>query len=583
MQLIAEQNEKSPKIRLHKRVCTFQRLYSMSKERSPPVKLEQLRSEAGFKAKRQDVHEDKIDEEQVEWVISGPLRRIVPYYFTYLTHCKLRWRNRTLLDVFSTEFRDRSKEYYEQTIKQGKVLLSGKPADLESVIRNGDLITHKIHRHEPPVTSRPITIVKETDGLIIIDKPAGLPVHPTGRYRFNTVTKIMKIEMGREVHPCNRLDRLTSGLMFLAKTPKGADAFVEQLKAREVKKEYIARVKGVFPSGEITVEKSLLTLDPRLGLNVVDETGKEAKTVFRLISSDGETSIVKAMPYTGRTHQIRVHLQYLGFPIANDPIYSSPAWGDNLGKHGEADLKVVMDRLHQVGKTTPASSWMYPDSQGEVFTNKQCEECGTELYTDPGPNDLDLWLHAYRYYSTDPENGWSHETSFPEWAMESHRKFMQLALLEAQKCEETTTAFGVGCVLARNGKVLATGYSRELEGNTHAEQCALEKLFTETGERDVEEGTVCYTTMEPCSTRLSGNEPCVDRILQTKIQTVFVGVGEPQTFVRENVGLAKLKEKGVEYIKVDGFEKEILKAAFKGHPGHTEDQCQVIIQQHRVK
>lgn len=544
---------------------------AMSKERrSPPVKLEKLRSESGFRAKKQDVHDNRADEDKVQYKIEGLYREVLPYYFTYLTYCKMRWRDRKLIDVFTSEFRDRSEEYYRKTISEGKVMLNDKPANLDSVIKNGDLISHRIHRHEPCVTSRPIKIVKETDELIIIDKPCGIPVHPTGRYRYNTVTKIMKLEMDKEVHPCNRLDRLTSGLMFLAKNPKGADKFVEQLKAREVKKEYIARVKGVFPDGEITVDKPLFTLEPRLGLNIVDEErGKPATTIFKKISSDGETSIVKAMPHTGRTHQIRVHLQYLGFPIANDPIYSNVSvWGESLGAKGEADHDKVMAKLHEIGKTKPASSWLYPDSQGEVLLNKQCEECGTELYSKPGANDLDLWLHAYRYYSTDESEPWSHETDFPDWAIEPHLRFMSLALKEAQKCEPTTTAFGVGCLLVHDGEILSTGFSRELEGNTHAEQNALEKLYLETGERDVPEGTVCYTTMEPCSLRLSGNEPCVDRILKTRISSVFVGVVEPETFVKKNVGLQKLRQGGVSYIKVPGFEDDILKAAFKGHEDH---------------
>ncbi|CDR39879.1 CYFA0S04e00144g1_1 [Cyberlindnera fabianii] len=552
--------------------CMFRRLLTTMdttnpKLRTAPEKLEKLRTESGFKAKKQDIHSASANEDLAEYVISGPMRKVVPYYFTYLTYCKLRWRDRTLLDIFSTEFRDRSEEYYRKTIAAGEVLLNGKPAGIDTLVRNGDLISHKIHRHEPAVTSRPIRIVEETDGLVIIDKPAGIPVHPTGRYRYNTITKVMKLEMGLgEVHPCNRLDRLTSGLMFLAKTPQGADKFVEQLKQREVKKEYIARVKGIFPDDPITVEKPLSTLDPRLGLNVIDEEkGKEAKTDFIKISSDGHTSIVKCMPHTGRTHQIRVHLQYLGYPIANDPIYANEfVWGKDLGKDGTTiDYEKVKQNLYEVGKSVSASSWFYPDSKGEVLQGKQCDICGTELYTDPGPNDLDLWLHAYRYYSTG-ENQWSHQTSFPDWALETHTKYMELALDEAKKCGPTETAFSVGALLVKDGEILSTGYSRELPGNTHAEQCALDKYFE--NHNELPKGTVCYTTMEPCSLRLSGNLPCVDRILKTDIKAVFVGVVEPDTFVKNNVGLEKLREKGVEYIKVPGLEDDILKAAFKGHP-----------------
>lgn len=163
----------------------------------------------------------QIDPEY-EVVIEGPLRKIKPYYFTYKTFCKERWRNKKLIDVFTSEFRDREPEYYMKTIASGTVYLNDKAAGLSSIIKNGDLITHKVHRHEPPVTSRPIKTVFEDDDILVIDKPSGIPVHPTGRYRFNTITKMLERNLGFAVNPCNRLDRLTSGLMFLAKTPKGS-------------------------------------------------------------------------------------------------------------------------------------------------------------------------------------------------------------------------------------------------------------------------------------------------------------------------------------------------------------------------
>lgn len=539
----------------------------------------QLRDEAGFRLRTADIN-DKMHKQidpDYEVTIDGPLRKVAPYYFTYKTFCKLRWRDRNLLDVFVTEFRDREKSYYKKTIANGSVFLNDEPANLESIIRNGDLITHKLHRHEPPVTSRPIGIVFENDDIIVIDKPSGIPVHPAGRYRFNTITKMLEKQFGQTVHPCNRLDRLTSGLMFMAKTPKGADEMGDQLKAREVSKEYVARVIGEFPLGDICTEKPVRSVEPRLGLNAAcsmeDDGAKHAKTIFSRVSFDGQTSIVKCKPLTGRTHQIRVHLQYLGYPIANDPIYSNvDVWGPALGKAGDANLEDVMKKLNEIGRTKSAESWYRPDSNGEILLGKKCPECETDLYTNPGPNDLDLWLHAYRYESTerDPATGrikWSYRTEFPDWAIEPQRKYMELAIQEASKCGPTTTAFSVGAVLVNGVKILSTGYSRELPGNTHAEQCAMEKYFEKSGERELPEGTLIYTTMEPCSYRLSGNEPCVQRIIsmQGKIKTVFVGVLEPDTFVKNNTSFNLLREHEIDYVQIKGYENECTAIAFKGH------------------
>ncbi len=392
-----------------------------------------------------------------------------------------------------------------------------------------------------------------------------MPAHPTGRYRFNTFTMIMQQELGIKAHPCNRLDRLTSGLMIIAKTSVAFNKIAKQIREREVQKEYIARVIGEFPLGEITVNQPLETIDFKLTLNRTKEGGKESTTIFRRISFDGVTSIVKCKPITGRTHQIRVHLQYIGYPIANDPIYSNVnVWGPELGKNGAGDDDEIREKLDKIGKTEASSSWFYPnESGGELLSGETCDECDYELYSDPNINNLGLWLHAYKYYSE--IHNWSYQTDIPEWAFEGDRKFMELALEQAKKCAPTKTAFSVGAVLVLNGNILSSGYSRELPGNTHAEECALEKYFTKTGERKVPPGTVIYTTMEPCSERLSGNLPCTNRILDTNIITCFVGVVEPDTFIKNNIGLQRLQNKGIHYIKIPGYEKECLETARKGH------------------
>ena len=193
--------------------------------------------------------------------------------------------------------------------------------------------------------------------------------------------------------------------------------------------------------------------------------------------------------------------------------------------------------------------------------------CSTPLYTDPGPNDLDLWLHSMKYSADD--GSWAFETAVPTWVAQVHNPMMELALKEAEKAPAVDSAFCVGAVLAKDGKVLETGYTRELPGNTHAEQCALEKYRAKHGE-DVPEGTILYTSMEPCSFRLSGNQPCVDRILGTPIKTVFVGVVEPSDFVENNTGQQKLADAGVIYLHLPGFEEEALRIAKRGHPPASE-------------
>jgi RluA family pseudouridine synthase len=177
------------------------------------------------------------------------------------------------------------------------------------VIQNGDCISHTIHRHEPPVSSRPVRVIHhDPAGLLVIDKPAGIPVHPSGRYHQNSVVTVVRLELGfMDAGPCNRLDRLTSGVMFFHLNSKIASEMHAQLFERSVWKEYYCRVAGRFPEAEVKVDKPILTISPKHGLNRLREDGKPSCTVFERLFYDEkrDQSVVLAKPLTGRTHQIR--------------------------------------------------------------------------------------------------------------------------------------------------------------------------------------------------------------------------------------------------------------------------------------
>lgn len=507
------------------------------------------------------------------YYLSEGLRRVTPYHFTYNTFCKERWRGREILDIFASEFRDRTKEYYKHAIESGQIAINGEPCeDVYKIVKNGDVVTHTLHRHEPPVTAQPIRIVSETDSMIVIDKPAGVPVHPAGRYNYNSIVEIMRAERHYAFNPlpCNRLDRLTSGVMFVAKDKKEAEMISGKLRARTMRKEYVARVKGRFPDGEgkvkgnvggvVKCEENILQISPILGLNRARASGKTAKTLFRRIayyppkqivegsdndsssvptsvptslsvsssssesasneqpaapaaplpgteSSDGY-SIVHCLPLTGRTHQIRVHLQFLGYPISNDPIYANRmVFGSKLAIHDSsaAQDEEIIRRLAKMGKTEVADAIGYDNSadshpvdqtmqicgsskatldngkptstshqsteitpqnsaeeeeattatneadnpksdpplpfstpseyasfvaqhsamvsdynkrKGEKMTGEKCPICHTDLYSDPGPHELGIYLHALAY--SDQAGKWEFRSQVPSWALPRH-------------------------------------------------------------------------------------------------------------------------------------------------------------------
>ncbi|KAK4110022.1 pseudouridine synthase [Canariomyces notabilis] len=395
------------------------------------------------------------------YYIKDGLRRVTPYFYTYNTWCKERWRGLQLIEIFESEFRDRPIEYYRAAMESGQICVNGKVVGPHYVLKNGDLVSHTAHRHEPPVTAEPIAVIHEDDDMVVINKPSGVPVHPAGRYNFNSVVEIMKAERGPNFapHPCNRLDRLTSGIMFIAKNPKGADRLGAQIFQRSVRKEYLARVVGRFPDGEVVCDQPILQISPKLGLNRVRANGKAARTVFKRLAyyppsqkrddepaaagqppdaatqrEDGRSradegySIVRCLPLTGRTHQLRVHLQFLGHPIQNDPIYANRGvWGIDLGSNDpdasrNSDEDIIA-RLSRMGKDQVADAVAYYDEMVEDYHKKKaekmsgevCSVCKTPLYTDPGQHELSLWLHSLRYEDT--EGAWSYTSPLPAWAL----------------------------------------------------------------------------------------------------------------------------------------------------------------------
>ncbi|GAA6000039.1 pseudouridine synthase family protein [Rhodotorula paludigena] len=281
-----------------------------------------------------------------EYFEEDGLRKVKPYMFTFQSWAKERWHGRTLLDVYS-EFRDRTNEYYEWAIETGIIVVNNRKSSPDYMLRNGDLISNVLHRHEPPVVAGPIKIIYDgrlpgNDGeTLVVEKPGSMPVHPTGRYNFNTLLEILKYDYDLPlVHTSNRLDRLTSGVMVCALTveaSKKLGAWFGGRRESPVSKEYVARCLGRFPDGQVVCEEPLLTIDRQIGVNVVHPEGRDSKTIFTRMSYDerSNTSVVHCRPITGRSHQIRVHLQFMGHPIANDPIYQNrAAWGDDGGKGG---------------------------------------------------------------------------------------------------------------------------------------------------------------------------------------------------------------------------------------------------------
>ncbi|XP_072720836.1 pseudouridylate synthase RPUSD2 [Ciconia boyciana] len=329
---------------------------------------------------------------ETSYYFEGGLRKVRPYYFDFRTYCKGRWVGRSLLHVFSTEFRAQPLAYYRAAARAGRLRLNEEPVrDLDIVLKNNDFLRNTVHRHEPPVTAQPIQILVEDDEVVVVDKPSSLPVHPCGRFRHNTVIFILGKEHDlKELHTIHRLDRMTSGVLMFAKTVEVSKRIDEQVRERQLEKEYVCRVVGEFPEHEVVCEEPILVVSYKVGVCRVDPKGKFCKTIFQRLSYNGKTSVVKCLPRTGRTHQIRVHLQYLGHPIVNDPIYNMEAWGPDRGKGGKIDktdeelLKALVEE-HRSKQSLDILGISEEDLNSNA-ENKDCDnssECTKSAQADP--------------------------------------------------------------------------------------------------------------------------------------------------------------------------------------------------------
>ena len=234
------------------------------------------------------------------------------------------------IDQYLTEELDISRSKIQKLIKDEKVSVNGKiisnnyKVKVDDEIDIDDELDFEINIEAENI---PLNIIYEDEYLLIVNKESGMVVHPApGNYSGTLVNALMgKFNLSNDkIRPgiVHRIDKDTSGLLVVAKDDKTHELLGDMIKNKDVERIYVALVDGVIKHETGTIDAPI-GRDPnnRQKMKVTDENSKEAKTHFRVLKRFKDKTLIECKLETGRTHQIRVHMNYIGFPICNDPVY----------------------------------------------------------------------------------------------------------------------------------------------------------------------------------------------------------------------------------------------------------------------
>ncbi|WP_285016311.1 RluA family pseudouridine synthase [Lactococcus garvieae] len=236
------------------------------------------------------------------------------------------------LDKTLANLSDASRSVLTELIREGKVTVDGQVKKAKYKVKVGEAIAYELPEVEVldiQAEDIPLDIVYEDSDVAVINKPQGMVVHPSAGHASGTLVNAIMYHI-KDLSSINgvirpgivhRIDKDTSGLLMIAKNDAAHESLAAQLKAKTNKRRYIALVHGELPNEKGTIEAPIGRNPKERKKQAVISGGKPAKTHFTVMERFPGYTLVALELETGRTHQIRVHMAYIGFPIAGDPLY----------------------------------------------------------------------------------------------------------------------------------------------------------------------------------------------------------------------------------------------------------------------
>uniref|UniRef100_A0A183CFF7 PseudoU_synth_2 domain-containing protein n=1 Tax=Globodera pallida TaxID=36090 RepID=A0A183CFF7_GLOPA len=365
--------------------------------------------------------------------VKNGVRSLQPYWGILCGYTKRRWVGKTVGEVYATEFSTLLHPLYAKAAcRKGRIFINNRAIlSPDHRLRDNEFFMHINHRHENEIPDLPIQILAETDDLLVLNKPAGLPVHPCERLAC-----------------LYRLDRTTTGVLMFAKNEQFDSEFKKNMRNRKMLKEYVCKVEGKFPDEEMICEARIGVLCHSMGIRCVRPDGQEAFSKFSLLRylPAENASLVNCIIETGRTHQIRIHLQFLGHPIIGDQLYNDNIWGPEKGKganYGERTLEQLAAdcEVEEFDLTNFQASLQKMPSWDPL-----CWHCSVLSKRELQKSDWLMALHCRRYSG----EGWAYEAPLPDWALLHDELVVEKEQNEQQRANTASDGEGNGAVMASN-------------------------------------------------------------------------------------------------------------------------------------